>query len=193
MNHGLIGNLLNALDISWHFNCLCFSSRTCPTCRNFATTSTLVKLFFEVDDDQKANLQLDDILKTNDELTSAVNELKEKTKKLEIELRETQGKLKDSSANEKRLERQKQIDDMTIAGVTSIKNDSMKEIMKLNQCLNTLKLDLLAEKQLRRMHQISLHDLKPDDENYNTNSIKLNEDANGTGLESWKTEVLRKN
>jgi hypothetical protein len=157
-----------------NFVILFLSSRTCPTCRHPATTATLIKLFFEFDD-QKANLHLDDILKTNDELTHALNEAKEKSIQLEIELRETQAKLRESSANEKKLERQKQIDDMTIAGISGIKNESTKEIIKLNQQVNTLKLDLLAEKQLRRIHQVSLHDLKPDDDNYNPRSIRVDE------------------
>lgn len=107
--------------------------------------------------------------------------MKDKTKKMEIELREVQIKLREATANEKRLERQKQIDEMTIAGIRGIKNESTKEIIKLNQIINNLRLDLLAEKQLRRIHQTTLHELKPNDENYNLRSIKLDETVN-TGL-----------
>jgi hypothetical protein len=106
--------------------------------------------------------------------------MKEKTKKLELELRETQEKLRESSANEKRLERQKQMDEMTIAGITGIKNESTKEIIKLTQRLGTVKLDLLAERQLRRIHQTTLHELNPEDENYNPRTVQFDETVNGS-------------
>lgn len=130
---------------------LLFSSRTCPTCRTATSINSLTKLFFEIDDN-KANLNLEEILKTNDELSQ---------------------KLKDEQEKCKELERRKQLDEMAIAGLNAIKKDSQQKIVELNHWIKTLKLDLLAEKQLRRIHQLSLQDFDPQNENYNTANIKL--------------------
>lgn len=159
----------------FNFKCLepwLTSSKTCPTCRCATTNTSLIKLFFTFDD-QKANFHLEDVLKTNDELTQNFKQFQEKSTKLEVELREVKEKFKELSASEAMLKRQKQLDDMTIAGISGIKNESTKEIIKLNQALTALKLDLLAEKQLRRIHQKSLHELKPNDMNYDVKSIDI--------------------
>lgn len=67
------------------------------------------------------------------------------------------------------------MDDMAIAGLKNIRDETAEEIVKLNQHLNTLKLDLLAEKQLRRIQQLSLHNFDPQNENYDTQTIKIDE------------------
>lgn len=94
---------------------------------------------------------------------------------MEIKLTQMEAKLKVSTERTKILERQKQLDDMAIAGLKSLKDDSIKEIVKLNGSIKNLKLDYLAEKQLRRIHQQSLHTLDPDNENYNTDIIQIDE------------------
>lgn len=93
---------------------------------------------------------------------------KDKNRLLEISAKESLEKAKT-------LEKQKQLDDMAIAGFKGIKEELTKEIVKLNQNLKTLKLDLLAEKQLRRIHQTSLHSLDPQNENYNIANIIFDE------------------
>lgn len=69
------------------------------------------------------------------------------------------------------LKRQRQLDEMTIAGFKNIKDESASQIVKLNEALGNLKLDLLAEKQLRRIHQQSLHNFDPQNENYDTAKV----------------------
>lgn len=91
--------------------------------------------------------------------------------KLEAELQEQQ----ESAEQMKILQRKQQLDQMAIAGLKSIKEESAREIVKLNEFIKTLKLDLLAEKQLRRIHQASLHNFDPQNENYNTANIKIEE------------------
>ena len=84
---------------------------------------------------------------------------------------DTQAKLRESSNNESKLIRQKQLDEMTISSLRMVKNESMKEIVKLNQQITCLKFDLLSERQIRRLQQMKLHELLPDDENYDISSI----------------------
>lgn len=149
------------------------SSETCPTCRRPSTNSqSLIKLFFEFDDN-KASLNIEDILKTNDDLTQELNQLKTKATKFESDAIELEQKLREAKETINKLERQKQLDDMAIAGYRNIKSEATNEILKLNQALRTSKLDLLAEKQLRRIHQQKLHDFDPRNEDYDPNSIKL--------------------
>lgn len=150
------------------------SSRTCPTCRDKQSSVSLTKLFFEFDD-SKANLNIEDVLKTNEELTKEMKKLQEATRNAEEKLREMESTVKNANGKSKFLERQKQIDDMAIAGLKHIKDESTKEIIKLNGWMKTLKLDLLAEKQLRRLLQQKLHDVDPQNENYNTANILVDE------------------
>jgi hypothetical protein len=93
------------------------------------------------------------------------------SRKQEAELLEINTKFRDSSDKIKKLERDKQLDEMALAGLRMIKDESVKEHIKLSAQLNTLKLDLLAEKQLRRVHQTTLHKLDPSNENYDIKSI----------------------
>lgn len=121
-------------------------------------------------------MNFDEILKTNEELSGEMKNLQEKFQDME-------GKLKTANEKSKFLERQKQLDDMAIAGLKDIKEESTKEIIKLNGWLKTIKLDLLAERQLRRIQQQTLHDLDPQNENYNIANIiadesKINEALN---------------
>lgn len=96
-----------------------------------------------------------------------------------IKANEAEVKLQEANERTKILERSKQLDDMAIAGLKSIKEDSMKEIVKLNKSIKNLKLDYLAEKQLRRIHQTSLHKLDPDNDNYNVLKVNDNEPKEG--------------
>lgn len=149
------------------------SSRTCPSCRKEPINPvSLIKLFFE-QDESKAALSIDEILKTNDELTKKLKEEKDKLIATETKLFEANAKLNESTDRTKFLERQKQLDDMAIAGLKSIKEDSTKELIKLQETNKRLKIDYLAERQLRRTYQIELHKWDPENENYNSDSIHL--------------------
>jgi len=101
--------------------------------------------------------------------------IKDKSGKQEAELLEINAKFRDLSENLKKLERDRQLDEMALAGLRMIREESAKEIMKLNTQMNTMKLDLLAEKQLRRVHQTTLHQLDPSNENYDIKSIAVDE------------------
>lgn len=164
------------------------SSRTCPTCRNLQTPASLIKLYFDFDDN-KANLDIDEILKTNDELSKEMKKVQEKSNSSQDQLREMEKKLKDATEKSKFLERQKQLDDMAIAGLKSIKEDSTKEIIKLNGWMKLLKLDLLAEKQVRRLQQQTLHDLDPENENYNIAHITV-DDSKATELQNDQNDSI---
>lgn len=122
-------------------------------------------------DDNKANLNIDEILKNNEETLEKLKKAEERSNKFEAEFR----RLYAMSSKFKALERQKQLDDMAISGLKSIKADSTKEILKLNQRINTLKLDLLAERQLRRTHQMSLHEFDPQNGDYDMASVDVGE------------------
>lgn len=143
------------------------SSKTCPTCRGPSTSAKLIKLFFEIDD-SKTTFSIEEILKTNDELSEKCISTQNKSQQLDDQLKEALKKLK-------LLEIQREMDLMAIAGLKSIKEESAKEIIKLTGWINTLKLDLLAEKQLRRIHQLSLKGLDPHNENYNIENVNIDE------------------
>ena len=154
------------------FEFLNSSAKTCPSCRRTDIfPCDLIKLFFELDD-SKASLNLDEILTNNEKLTKQVKELENKFTKLGTEARDSQVKLKEANEKSKIYERQIQLDNMALAGFKSLKEDAMKEIMKLNEQINNLKLDLLAEKQLRRSFQKTLHGFDPLNENYDTASLE---------------------
>lgn len=158
--------------VSSYLHC---SNLTCPSCRKEPTTSrSLIKLYFELDE-AKGVFNLDDILKANEQIIKELKKEKEKHVTMEIKFKEMELKLTESTDRTKFLERQKQLDDMAIAGLKSIKEDSTKEILKLSGSIKNLRLDYLAEKQLRRIHQQSLHNLDPDNENYNTDVIQSEE------------------
>lgn len=62
-----------------------------------------------------------------------------------------------------------------MAGYRALKDDSEKEIIRLKEQVNNLALDLLAEKQLRRIHQTTLSKLESDNPNYDIATV-LNEE-----------------
>ncbi|KAL7049691.1 hypothetical protein ACKWTF_003817 [Chironomus riparius] len=150
------------------------NSYTCPTCRKTLSQSSLIKVFFETDPSRFHALH-NDLLKSNESLTKELDDIKDKSRKQEAELLEINAKFRDSSDRIKKLERDRQLDEMALAGLRMIKDESVKEHMKLNAQLNTMKLDLLAEKQLRRVHQTTLHKLDPGNENYDIKSIAVDE------------------
>lgn len=134
----------------------------------------MIKVFFE-NDQQRLNDLHDELLKNNEQLTKDLAELKEKARRQEAELIEVKGKYREANDKVKKLEREKQLDEMALVTLKMIKEESAKEILKLNSHLNTLKLDLLAEKQLRRIHQTTLHQLDPKNENYDSKSITIDD------------------
>ncbi|XP_070497702.1 E3 ubiquitin-protein ligase trul-1-like [Chironomus tepperi] len=151
------------------------NSSSCPTCRKALSRSSLIKVFFETDPNRFHVLH-NDLLKANESLTNELENIKEKSRKQESELLEINAKYRESSEKNKKLERDRQLDEMALAGLRMIKDESAKELLKLNTQMNTLKLDLLAERQLRRVHQTTLHKLEPSNENYDIRSITVDED-----------------
>lgn len=101
--------------------------------------------------------------------------IKEKSRKQEAELLEVNAKFRDTNERNKKLERAEQLHEMALAGLRNIKDESAKELIKLNAQINTMKLDLLAERQLRRLHQTTLHNLDPGNENYDVKNINVDE------------------
>lgn len=89
------------------------------------------------------------------------------------------------------LERQKQLDDMAISGLKSIKEDSSNAIVKLNQKINTLKLDLLAERVIRRKQQTSLHEFDPQNEDYNIASIDSDDPIVAAAVANGSGDIIR--
>lgn len=63
-----------------------------------------------------------------------------------------------------------------MAGYRAIKESSEQEIIRLKEQVNTLSLDLLAEKQLRRIHQTTLSQLDPDNPDFKISEI-LNDES----------------
>lgn len=63
-----------------------------------------------------------------------------------------------------------------MAGFRAIKEESEREIIKLKEQINSVSLDLLAEKQLRRIHQTTLNKFDPKNVDYDTSSI-LNDES----------------
>ena len=138
---------------------------------------------FFTQDETKAALSLEEILKTNEQLAAELKQEMGKITSMEIKFNEMETKLKELTDKTKFLERQKQLDDMSIAGLRGIKDDSTKEIIKLSNNIENLKLDYLAEKQLRRLHQQTLHQMDPDNENYNIAKIQIDESKQNGVLE----------
>lgn len=101
--------------------------------------------------------------------------IKEKSRKQEAELLQVNAKFRETSERNKTLERSEQLHEMALAGLRNIKDESAKELIKLNTQINTMKLDLLAERQLRRLHQTTLHKLDPGNENYDVKSVTVDE------------------
>lgn len=116
-------------------------------------------------------------MKNIDNLNHELKDLKLKYSNQNAVLQNSIAKNSEFSEKIKELERVKQLDDMTLVGLRSIREESAKEIVKLNQEIATIKLDLLAEKQLRRIHQTTLHQLDPTNEIYDTKSITTHENA----------------
>lgn len=123
-------------------------------------------------------MDFEDILKVNDDLTSQVKSSEERAQKFETKFRELDVIHRRTLEIMKQKERQKELDDMAIVGLKSIKEDSIAEILQLQSQINNLKLDLLAERQLRRAHQTSLHELDPTNENYSKASISAFSNGN---------------
>jgi hypothetical protein len=132
-------------------------------------------------------------LTANSKLTKELDDLKQINRRQSDDLRETTTKLKTANEELKNLERAKQCDDMVsefnylkilfqklfkqaLAGYRAIKEDTEKEIVRLKEQVNTLALDLLAEKQLRRIHQTTLGKLETDNPNYDISTI-LNDES----------------
>lgn len=88
------------------------TSRTCATCRQPATASSLIKIFFENSDEGRIGDLHNDLLIQNSKLTEELDNLKQIHRLQNDELRETKTKLKTTNEELKSLERSKQCDDM---------------------------------------------------------------------------------
>lgn len=119
-----------------------------------------------------------DLLKNVEKLQKELTEIKDKANKQQAELLLVNTKYRESCQQVKDLEKTKQLDDMSMTSLKYIKEESAKEILKLNQQVSTLKLDLLAEKQLRRIHQTELHKFDPTNANYNAKNIAREDEQN---------------
>lgn len=164
---------------TFHNSCIknwFITSRTCATCRQPSNASSLIKVYFENSDDNKISDLHNDLLTANSKLTKELEDLKQTNRLQSDELRETTIKLKTVNEDLKTLERSKQCDDMALAGYRAIKEESEKEIVRLKEQVNTLALDLLAEKQLRRIHQTTLAKFESDNPNYDISAI-LNDES----------------
>ncbi|KAG5677386.1 hypothetical protein PVAND_007149 [Polypedilum vanderplanki] len=152
------------------------SSRTCPSCRTIISINSLIKIYFE-NDDTRANDLHNELMKTNEKLSKELKEFRDKANRQEAELIDLKIKHREITEKAKNFERVKQIDDMTLASLRSIKEDSTKEILKLSNQVTLLKLDLLAEKELRRIHQSTLHKLDPQNHNYDVKKVIIEENS----------------
>lgn len=143
----------------------------------------VVKLFFEIDD-SKAALNLDQILNDNDEMTKKMKLLESTISTQNLELQESRIKVQQLKDANKILERNKKTDDMALAAFKALKQDSMIDITRLQAEVKSLKLDLLAERQLRRIYQGKLREFDPDNEDYDPDAveIKLDERASTSSL-----------
>lgn len=136
------------------------NSRTCPTCRNPQAPTNLTKLFFEFDD-HNANLNVDDIIRNNDELVRGM----ETRQRAQLEVLTNKVLV---------LERQKQIDHMTIVELKANKDAAKREV-------HSLKLDLLVEQGLRRSHQRKLESRDFNNKDYPTNGkVRCEKGLNGS-------------
>lgn len=127
-------------------------------------SSGVIKLFFEIDD-SKAALSMDQILNTNDDMAKQLSAQN-------LELQESRIKIQQLSEANKNLERTKKADDMALAAYKALKQESMKDITRLQAEVKNLKLDLLAERELRRFHQGKLREFDPQNDDYNPDSIE---------------------
>jgi hypothetical protein len=130
-------------------------------------------VFFEHDAQKVEDLH-NELLRNNEKLLKEIRELKSKFNWQKSELESSLQKQKDIAAKLKEYERTKQLNDIEITSLHMIKKDCVGEIIKIKQENETLKLDLLAERQLRRFMQKELHKFDRDDENYNTKQIAIN-------------------
>lgn len=140
-------------------------------------------MFFEIDDN-KANLCFDELLKSSEVLSKNLKESEQKRTMLEQERNEKEAKLKEATDKIKTTERQIQMDRMALAGYKSLKDETMKEIFKLKEENHHLKLDLLAERQLRKIHQTSLHNFDPQNKEYDVSAVKAVNDSFGDTVSS---------
>lgn len=104
-----------------------------------------------------------------------LNELKENFSKQEAQLIITRNELKAAQDRIKALEYQKQIHDLNMSSTNALKTEAMKEIIKLKDFIHSYKLDLMAERHLRRIYQLKLHEHEPDNENFEPSSVELDE------------------
>lgn len=147
------------------------SSQTCPTCRAVTRSRSLIKLFFETDDNNRSILNLEDILKTNDDLTKRIRELEEKSTKQEADHLKSIAESRELKDKVKNLERENSTKSANIEGLRGLREELSLQVLKHQEIKNTLRFDLLAERQLRRDLQNKLHELLPNDENYKIDSI----------------------
>lgn len=136
----------------------------------------MIKLFFESADDCKTDLlKLDEILKNNEELTKTLQDENKKFIEAQGKLVADKDKIEELTKKIKELEFQTRTDAASIAGLRDLRSELSTQVIKSRDICNNLKMDLLAERQLRRNLQLKLRELQPDDDNYNINKIDDNE------------------
>lgn len=97
--------------------------------------------------------------------------------------------MRETLERNKILERQKQLDDMALAGFRGIKEEYTKEIVKLSENVQNLKLDLLAERQIRRIQQQSLRSLDPQNIDYDPDSVTSEESKSVDSVENSRLKL----
>lgn len=173
------------------------SSNTCPTCRADTQSRSLIKLFF-TDDDNRANLSLDDILKTNDELTKSLREEREKVCEQESELTESRIEVRKLKEKLKSSEREMANLKANIEGLKDLNKDLTAKVIADKSIIKNLKFDLLAERQIRRINQDKLREAYPGDQDYNIETVDeglvtttaTNSEGTSSPASASQTEVL---
>lgn len=133
---------------------------------------SVIKLFFEIDD-SKAALSMDQLLNTNESQAKRISQLESTVSAQNLELQESKIKIQQLSDANKAHERNKKADDMALAAFKALKHDSMLDITRLQTEVKNLKLDLLAERELRRIHQGRLRGFDPQNDDYNPDSVEI--------------------
>lgn len=149
---------------------------------------SVIKLFFEVDD-RKASLNVEDILNTNEELAKKVKQLEATNSGQNLEIQESRIKIQQLSDAIKIHERNKRTDDMALSAYKALKQETMIHSTKLEEEVKYLKLDLLAERELRRIHQSKLREFDPQNDNYNPAAAEVTVEATPATGSRWQSKT----
>lgn len=130
----------------------------------------VIKLYFEIDDG-KAALNMEDILNTNDELTKKMNKLEGTNSAQNLVIQENQIRMKELSEAIRLSESNKSLEAMALSGYKALHGETMVKMTELQEEVKVLKLDLMAERELRRIHQGKLRQFDPKNDNYNPDAV----------------------